>query len=85
MGFSFKLNKIIQGLAVAGAIGSQYSGVLGNQKTQAIVSSSAVVISALAGLLAHFSNPDGSSAKTPYQDGPTVPKMPSDYLSGKGQ
>ncbi len=80
MKFSFNMNKVIQALAVTSALGSQYSGVFGNPKTQAIVSSSAVVVSAIAGLLAHFSNPDGTSAKEPYRTEPIVPKMPADYL-----
>jgi hypothetical protein len=80
---TFKLNKIIQGLSVASALGSQYSGLFTNPKTQAIIVSGAVLASSIAGLLAQFSNPDGTPAEQPYKPTVTVPKMPSNYETPK--
>ena len=85
MKFTFNLNKIVQVLAVTSAVAPQYLPMIPDPKLQAKIASGAVVASAIAGLLAHFKNPDGSAASVPYEDSPVVPKMPSDWqgLGGK--
>jgi len=79
MKFTFNMNKIVQLLAVTGAVAPQYIPIVPNKNLQAKIAAGAVVVSSIAGLLAHFSNPDGSSVKEAYNPNPAVPKMPSDW------
>lgn len=79
MKFSFNLNRVIQVLSVASALGTQYSPVFGNQKTRDIITSSAVIASAVAGLLAHFKNPDGSPVSEAYKPKPKVDSLGKDF------
>jgi hypothetical protein len=82
MRFTFNINKIVQLLAVTGAVAPQYIPIVPNKNLQAKIAAGAVVVSAVAGLLAHFSNPDGTSVKEAYQSEPSVPKMPEDWKGG---
>ncbi len=82
MKFTFNMNKIVQLLAVTGAVAPQYIPIVPNKNLQAKIAAGAVVASAIAGLLAHFSNPDGSPVKEAYEPSPSVPKMPSDWKEG---
>lgn len=83
MKFTFNVNKIVQLLAVTGAVAPQYLQLVPDAKLQAKIASGAVVVSALAGLLAHFSNPDGTAVSEPYEAKPGVPKMPEDWKEGQ--
>lgn len=73
-----RMNAIIQGLAVFSGAVAQYSDLV-PAKYRGAVTSAAALTSALAGFLAHFFNPDGTSATTAYNPAPAVPKLPSDY------
>lgn len=67
MKFTFNLNRTIQILATGSVLATQYSGLAPNPKAQAIVISTATLAASVAGLLAHFSNPDGTKAEVAYE------------------
>lgn len=79
MKFTFSVNRIIQGISMGTVLINQYSGIVSDPGTKAKIDSIAIAATAIAGLLAHFRNPDGTNVRESYEAKPVVPKMPDNW------
>ncbi len=71
LGMKFSWNLVFQ-IAATVVQGANMLGGILPPKAQGIITAGVTVLQAVVGLLAHFVNPDGTSAKTAYV--PTVEK-----------
>jgi hypothetical protein len=71
MKFSFNVNAMIQCLATALQFANMANDLPLPPKAKGYVTVAIGVIQSISGLLAHFKNPDGSSAKEPWSTGTT--------------
>jgi hypothetical protein len=64
-GMRFSLNFFIQAIGVVGQLANQFSNII-PPKAQAWVALALTTAQGVTGLLAHFSNPNGTPAAEPY-------------------